>query len=348
MTLDGHQVLLVDDDGGTDYSDAVVADLTAIGHSVAVWDVHAIDRFPTAEFLERSALVIWYLGPHSLDLPANGDSLLKQLARMRITFLDSLVTYLDGGGSLFLIGQDYLDFPPLDPTDESDYVFSSEMLYLLDHESNTLTEMLMADPGGRLGLEFGEVLLDVAMLPDTGETFDLKVDELVPDLESGAAVAEVLDADILDAVVGYTVETSRYRAVFFAFPILGFPEAERRDVLASGVVWLLANAPSLLEISGVRVEESENYPDGFSLRVNGTGFATPNGWQVYVGTHRLGNVTRLGDEELRGDMTAMPPPGVYDITVMSPGGLTAMLAEGLTVTNDGPVGAHDWILHDTQ
>lgn len=91
-------VLFVDDDQGEPYESYFHRSLEAVGYAYDTWDAFAIGRTPTAAELSGYKIVIWTTGTDYLSSTA-GLSAGEQTA---------LQTYLDGGGRLFLSGQDVL------------------------------------------------------------------------------------------------------------------------------------------------------------------------------------------------------------------------------------------------
>lgn len=337
------RVVLVDDDGGGMHDQVVFEDLEQTGHSVFSWDVHGLGRFPTGSVLRGADLVFWYLGPYSLARPYGTDAVpndaeLIALNRMRMDWYDTLLAYLDSGGSLFLVGQDYTDVPSVESTEEDPYEFTKNILQLPELMTDVPIDSVQSVAGGRLELD-----LDAT---DLFPPFNLNVDEMILDTELGDVVAELVDPWGTDSVVAYSLQNSRYRVVFFAFPILGLEDVElRRGVVSKSVAWLVANTPVSFAVTGVEPIGVEPYPGGFDLRILGTGYATPGNWQIQVGSQRLSGVTRENDEELNGTLETSPLPGVYDVIVTTPGGVTASLPDGLTITEDGPTSYDAWALH---
>ncbi len=84
------QVLLVDDGGNSTYQDYIKASLTAYGASYGVWDTNFANV--TGPILSNFPVVVWACA----------------LAYPTLTATDraALTTYLNGGGKLFLSGQD--------------------------------------------------------------------------------------------------------------------------------------------------------------------------------------------------------------------------------------------------
>ena len=91
-------VLLVDDDQGEPYESYFHRSLQAVGYAYDTWDAFSIGRTPTAAELAGYKIVIWTTGTDYLSSTA-GLSAGEQSA---------LQTYLDGGGRVFLSGQDIL------------------------------------------------------------------------------------------------------------------------------------------------------------------------------------------------------------------------------------------------
>ncbi len=87
-----NQILLVDDDLNKTYQTYYANALTAMGKSFDTWTVYS-QGSPTAATLQKYRIVIWL----------TGDDYSTTLASTDIT---NLTTYLNGGGRLFISGQD--------------------------------------------------------------------------------------------------------------------------------------------------------------------------------------------------------------------------------------------------
>ena len=85
-------VLLVDDDTGSSYEGYFTAALDALGCDYDTWNVESLGA-PPASILQQYDVVIWFTGDDYAATLTSSDQ-------------SNLATYLDGGGNLFITGQD--------------------------------------------------------------------------------------------------------------------------------------------------------------------------------------------------------------------------------------------------
>jgi hypothetical protein len=86
------QVLLVDDDAGLSYQTYYANALTANGYAYDTWTVYS-QGSPTLSKLQQYSIVVWLTGnDYSTTLTSTDES--------------NLTSYLNGGGKLFISGQD--------------------------------------------------------------------------------------------------------------------------------------------------------------------------------------------------------------------------------------------------
>ena len=97
-TLSRPQILFVDDDGGATYERFYDAALQANSVLFDSWDVAALGVAPTATDLSRYKMVIWNTG-YDFSSATAGLQAGEQAA---------ISTYLDGGGRIYISGQDIL------------------------------------------------------------------------------------------------------------------------------------------------------------------------------------------------------------------------------------------------
>ena len=85
-------VLLVDDDNGSSYEGYFTAALDALAKDYDIWNVES-QGSPSASVLQQYTVVLWFTGDDCV-------------ATLTSTDQSNLATYLDGGGCLFVTGQD--------------------------------------------------------------------------------------------------------------------------------------------------------------------------------------------------------------------------------------------------
>ena len=85
-------ILLVDDDDGSSYEGYYTAALDALGKDYDTWSVQS-QGSPSASELQKHDIVVWFTGDDYTTTLSSTDQ-------------SNLTTYLDGGGNLFITGQD--------------------------------------------------------------------------------------------------------------------------------------------------------------------------------------------------------------------------------------------------
>jgi hypothetical protein len=136
---------VVDDDGGADYENYYTAALDSTGYSYAVWPY--MDATVPASLMQRFQAVVWYTAAEYPTLDATDRA--------------ELATFLNGGGRLFINGQDIgwelarPAAPPSDPggTDPTFYRGYLHASYVADDSGFTTLTGLAGDPIGD-GLSF--------------------------------------------------------------------------------------------------------------------------------------------------------------------------------------------------
>ena len=188
VTLD---TLLVDGDGDApDVSAAYTAALTANGIDFGTWDLNANATLPVG-LLQAYTNVVWFTGntyPGPI-LPYESD----------------LTAFLDGGGRLFLNGQDLLD----QAAGTTDFVH--DYLHIdwdgTETQNDKATDDVTGVTGDAVTDGIGTIAIDHSVL---GAAFEDKITPIGPAV--GAFTDDDGDFDALDVSVdGYTV-------VFLAFP----------------------------------------------------------------------------------------------------------------------------------
>ncbi|TKJ41150.1 hypothetical protein CEE37_05640 [candidate division LCP-89 bacterium B3_LCP] len=104
-------IMVVGDDGGGNYTNWYEQDLTALGYSYEMWDVNSQGEIPLAT-MQGYPVVIWHTSNQSNPLSSTEQTTIE--------------SYLNGGGNLFLTGED-IDEQLTGTTFYSDVLHSSSL-----------------------------------------------------------------------------------------------------------------------------------------------------------------------------------------------------------------------------
>jgi uncharacterized repeat protein (TIGR01451 family) len=204
--------LLVDQDGnGPDVQSYYTAALTAAGVQFTTWDLATDPNLPP-KYMTAFKNIVWFTG-NSYPGPLT-------------PYEASLAAYLDGGGHLFLSGQDLLD----QGAGTTDFV--RNYLHVSWDGSETQNDKATANVNGVAGNPvtgtIGTVPIDKTVL---GNTF---MDEITPNGSALAAFTD--DAHATDALTYSGV----YRVVFLAFPFEEYGAPSDKSNLVSNVMTFFA------------------------------------------------------------------------------------------------------------
>ncbi len=221
----GTDILIVDDDGAYDYETLYFAPaLVGTGRSFATWDRNS--TAVTAAVLDNFDAVIWSCGWAFPTVDADDRA--------------ALAAYLDGGGNLFITGQDI-------GWEMADQGGAALIWY-----QNYLHATYIADDTNMLNLQgvAGDPITDGLSLAISGGD-GANNQEYPSDIDprgAGASVILTYDASRNGAI---KADTGVYRLVYLAFGYEAINNAADRAALMEGIVdWLL---PNPLDAPGDRV-----------------------------------------------------------------------------------------------
>ncbi len=225
-------VLLVDDDWdqyqGQPYNGTgtyyYTSTLEALGYSYTRWDVWT-QGDPTLADLQGYDAVIWFTGYawQGTITPTNEAD---------------LAAYLDGGGNLFLSGEDYLHDQGVSP-------FAALYLGVTAAEQDVGEVFVQGTAGDLIGDGLGPYML----IPPTSwpsGTVDLYTDELSPRLDASVPFYYQLTGG--DSSTG--LDAGLWRTVFLAWPLEGLSDlSDRTLVLGRALDWFCyAERPAQLSL----------------------------------------------------------------------------------------------------
>jgi len=198
-------------------------------------------------------------------------------------------------------------------------------------------------------VESQETLLDISgviespiaqNLPDLEASFDSDVanmsDTLVLD-NSGIAKPALITNQNSEEVIGITVETGSYRAVFFSFALERVLNQPRQSVdgmtiiIKNSLDWLMNGQRKLLSIQSVEpnIQTDNSIPTTVKLTVEGINFSLGYDAQLNDTPVEIAAIDLAGNIEII--IPSGLPNGLYDITLESPDGQSNVLPEIFTI-----------------
>ncbi|HTP09549.1 MAG TPA: CHRD domain-containing protein [Anaerolineae bacterium] len=211
------KILLVDDDDNNpDVQDYYRAALDATGIPYDYWDIQNDGVLTLNNIMAHDAIVWFTGGSYPAPLAA---------------YESKLATFLNGGGKLFMSGQDILDSP-------GGYTaFALNYLHVAVWNNNTQNDTGTTLASGVItspltsGLGDMPVDVDAVGMPDYSDW--LVLDSIAqPALRDDAGRPNALTAD-----------TGTYKVIFLSFPFEAISDScDRADVMARSIQWLMGGA----------------------------------------------------------------------------------------------------------
>jgi hypothetical protein len=228
------KVLLVDnDDDNPDVASYYQAALDAAGIPYDYWDI-----------LQNGVLTLNNMKAHDVIVWFTGASYPAPLA----PYEAKLAAFLDGGGKLFMSGQDILDDP-------GGYTsFALNYLHIASWNNNTQNDTGTTLATGVVtspltsGLGSLPVDVDAVGMPDYSDWLTLD------------AVAQPAFRDAAGRTNALTADTGTYQVIFLAFPYEALTdECDRFDVMARSAQWLLGGA--IAPVCGAITGTTNGFPN---------------------------------------------------------------------------------------
>ena len=328
-------VLLIDDDGGETIENQYIESINLAGYEATLWDVAELQTYPSVEYMQKFQVVSWFLATTSLFSIRDKDTLsLNERTRFNV----ALTRYLAQGGRLLVSGMDWSD-------DQEETLFGQQVLHISEFVHDPFVQYT-ADGD----VESQETLLDISGVIDSPVARDLP-DDLQASFDSD--VANMSDTLVLDNsgiakpalitnqnpedVIGITVETDSYRAVFFSFAlerVLYDPRLSTDGmniIIKNSLDWLMNGSRKLLSIYSVKpkIQIDSSTPTTVKLTAEGINFLV--GYDVRLNDTPV-EITAI---DLAGNIEILVPAGLpnglYDITLESPDGQSNVLYETFTI-----------------
>ena len=327
-------VLLIDDDGGDSIENQYIEAINLAGYEATLWDVGKLNAYPSVQYMQNFQSVLWFLATTSLFnisdnkvLPFND----------RIRFNVALTQYLAQGGRLLLSGMDWSD-------QQEHTLFGQQVLHILEFTHDPF--VVYSNSGEVLSQE---TTLDISEITDSpigqgifglnaefDADFPNMTDILILDRSDVAKPALVTNQNPED-VIGITVETGSYRAVFFSFPLERISNNGIDMIMQNSLNWLMNGSKKLLSIHSVEpeIQKDNSVPLAVTLTVEGINFLVGHDVLLNDIPVEITAINMNGSLEIL--VPAGLPQGLYDITLRSPDGQSTTLSEAFMVENPIPI-----------
>jgi len=329
-------VLLIDDDGGKIIENEYIDSINLAGYEATLWDVAKLQTYPSVEYMQKFQVVSWFLATTSLFSIRDKNTLsLNERTRFNV----ALTRYLAQGGRLLVSGMDWSD-------DQEETLFGQQVLHISEFIHDPFVQYT---PDGDVASQ--ETLLDISGvidspiaqdLPELDASFDSDVanmsDTLVLD-NSGIAKPALITNQNPEDIIGITVETDSYRAVFFSFPLERVLYQPRLAIDGMNIIiknsldWLIDGQRKLMSIRSIEpvIQTDNSTPMTVKLTAEGINFSA--GYDI-----RLNEIpVEITAIDLAGNIEILVPAGLpnglYDITLISPDGQSNVLPGTFTIDN---------------
>ena len=250
VELSGAQVLIVDDDAGAAYQTYFENAVLAAGRSFLT-----VSTPPTAAEMALFETVIWFTGnDYTTTLTATDQA--------------ELAAYLDGGGKLFITGQDI-------GYDIRTEAFYADYLHAAYVQDDVGLGAVLGNPASPVGGGFSFDIQGGSGANNQGYPSEIDplgiaiaaftYDELVPmgavtghDLSKGQVGTNAVTSS---GTAGLTVDTGAYKLVYFSFGFEAIADAATRDALMARILDWLLGYPEITHTPLEDTEDTENpYP----------------------------------------------------------------------------------------
>ncbi len=303
-------ILLVDDDTGSSYESYYTAALNALGKSYDTWNVQS-QGSPSAATLQQYDVVIWFTGDDYTTTLTSTDQA-------------NLTTYLNGGGRLFITGQDI----GYDINSSSFYGSYLHASYVLD-DTNTY------------GLTGYDILSGVNVNISGGDGANNQ--NWPSEIGLGSGAVGLYDYDGSYGWGGLRWEGT-YKVVYFSFGYEAINAAASRNSVMNAVLsWLEGGAPPPTPTptsppGGEVFADDFETNKGWTVNPYGTDTATTGMWEranpeetTYGGLiYQLGT-THSGSYDLVTGPLAGSSVGSYDID----SGVTTIRSPNISLPGSG-------------
>ncbi|MFQ6031434.1 MAG: T9SS type A sorting domain-containing protein, partial [Candidatus Zixiibacteriota bacterium] len=204
-------ILLVDDDSATskysDYQSFYTHALDSLGRLYHVWDKK--NQGDTTYNFSDYTILIWYTGDHRGEVFSQAD-------------VESLISFLDNGGKLFLTSQDAAEALS-ESGDPLDSIFLTDYLHCSLDDDSVIQRQVMGVPGDTVGDGLYMYLSGLESPKN-----QISKDALAPD-DSAITVLNYANSgwNPVDSLVAGIRYEGDYKLVFFGFGLEGLNTAEQ-------------------------------------------------------------------------------------------------------------------------
>jgi hypothetical protein len=300
-TMDQGGVLFVDDDEGDPYETYFTDALDANAYSYDVWEVNAEGTSPSAADLGDYRLVVWNCGYDYSSANAGITSSEES----------ALMTYMDGGGRVFLCGQDII-YCGVSST------FRTNYLHLASYDSDDQTAQANGIAGDRIS--------DGMTLPLSYPFYNWS-DSLNPDASS-SGVFQTDGTTYPYCAIRYPADgvAGSFRIVFFAFPFEAISSSAADPNNAKTVMDRVLGFLSPVEVTAVSPAYGLNdRPTG--IVITGAGFKA--GLAGTIGAASL-TITSVAPGQIEATVPAGLADGTHDLLVRNGDSLRGGMAAAYT------------------
>jgi hypothetical protein len=322
-------VLLVDDDGNDSIENQYIEAINLAGYESTVWDVNALNAYPSLEYMQKYDAVSWFMATTSLNAVTDNQQVLQFNYRTR--FNVELTQYLAQGGRLLISGMDWSDQQERTQFGQHvlhiiEFIHDPFMSYSIDgdilSQETTLDISEITDSPIALGISGLNAVFDA--------NFPNMSDILVLDGSDVAKPALFTNQNPED-VIGITAETVSYRAVFFSFALERISNNGMDIIIKNSLDWLMEGSKELLSIHSVEpeIQNDNSVSLAVTLTVEGINFLVGHDVLLNDIPVEIKSINMNGTLEIL--VPADLPHGLYDITLRSPDGQSTILTEAFQV-----------------
>ena len=296
-TLERGAVLFVDDDEGDPYESYFTDALDAGSYGYDVWNVSA-EGAPSSDDLENYQVVIWNCGSEYYAATAG----------LTTSEQSVLTGYMDGGGSVFLCGQDII-YCGVSTN------FSTNYLHLADSDSDDSTNQALGITGDKIS---------DGMALSLSYPFENWSDSLSPDASSSGVFSTAGSTTYPYCAVRHPsddYENGTFKIVFFAFSFEAISQGAAAPDNAGTVMDRVLRFLSPVTVSAISPSYGlNNRPP--AVTISGGGFKA--GLSASLGATQL-SVTSVTTGSVGADVPAGLAAGTYDLTVRNSDSLRDVL-----------------------
>lgn len=326
-------ILLIDDDSGLSFENQYLEAINYAGREATLWDVGTLNAYPSLQYMQKFQAVLWFMSTTSLNSPRVPHALpFNDRIRLNV----ELTKYLAQGGRLLVSGMDWSD-------QQQQSIFAQQVLHISEFNHDPFVEYSF---NGDISSQ--DTTLDISGIidspislgvPDLSAEFDTDfpnlTDILILDNSDAVKPALVTNQNPND-VIGITVETGSYRAVFFSFALERISNNRVSSngmdmIVKNSLDWLMEGPRNFLSIKLVEpaIQNDNSAPLTISLVAEGINFLV--GYDVLLNDIPVAIMSIDLNGSLEVLVPAGLPRGLYDITLRSPDGQSTTIPEAFTI-----------------